>query len=84
MELTLTPSAFNERFKRTPFQRAKRRGYLRNVAVVLGNLGDMHALPVLRQTALNDEEPMVREHAQWAIEKINQRVMATHPDLEEP
>jgi epoxyqueuosine reductase len=72
-ELTLTPQAFNQRFKRTPIQRAKRRGYLRNVAVVLGNIGDMHALPVLRQTALNDEEPMVREHAQWAIDKINQQ-----------
>ena len=71
-DLTLTPQAFNSRFKRTPIQRAKRRGYLRNIAVVLGNIGDMHALPVL-QTALNDEEPMIREHAQWAIEKITSR-----------
>ncbi len=69
-ELTLTPQAFNQRFKRTPVQRAKRRGYLRNIAVVLGNIGDMHALPVLNN-ALNDEEPMIREHAQWAIDKIN-------------
>ena len=71
-ELTLTPQAFNSRFKRTPLARAKRRGYLRNVAVVLGNIGDMHALPVL-QNALNDEEPMIREHAQWAIDKISQQ-----------
>src|SRR5258708_30990690 len=63
-ELTLTPQGFNQRFKRTAIQRAKRRGYLRNVAVVLGNIGDMHALPVL-QNALNDEEPMIREHASW-------------------
>lgn len=69
-ELTLTPQAFNQRFKRTPIQRAKRRGYLRNIAVVLGNIGDMHALPVL-QNVLNDEEPMIRAHAQWAIDKIN-------------
>ena len=34
---------------------------------MLGNIGDLHALPVL-QNALNDEEPMIREHAQWAIE----------------
>jgi len=71
-ELTLTPQAFNGRFKRTPIQRAKRRGYLRNIAVVLGNLGDMHALPVL-QNALNDEEPLIREHATWAIEQIKTR-----------
>ena len=71
-ELTLTPQTFNQRFKRTPIQRAKRRGYLRNIAVVLGNIGDMHALPVL-QNVLNDEEPMIREHATWAIDKITNR-----------
>lgn len=74
-ELSLTPQAFNQRFKRTPIQRAKRRGYLRNVAVALGNTGDMHALPVL-QTALTDEEPMIREHAKWAIEQISKRQMS--------
>lgn len=71
-ELTLTPQEFNQRFKRTPISRAKRRGYLRNVAVALGNTGDMHNLPVL-QNALNDDEPIIREHAQWAIEQINKR-----------
>ena len=71
-ELALPLEAFNRRFKRTPVKRAKRRGYLRNVALALGNAGDMHALPVL-QNALNDEEPMVREHAKWAMEEIEKR-----------
>ena len=71
-ELSLTPQAFNQRFKRTPIQRAKQRGYLRNVAVALGNTGDMHHIPFL-QNVLNDEEPMIREHAQWAIEQIKKR-----------
>ena len=71
-ELTLTPQEFNGRFKRTPVKRAKRRGYLRNVAVALGNIGDMYALPVLHQ-ALEDPEPIVREHAKWAIEEIEQK-----------
>jgi len=71
-ELTLTPQAFNGRFKLSPVKRAKRRGYLRNVAVALGNTADMHALPVL-QNAQNDEERMIREHAQWAIEQIKKR-----------
>jgi epoxyqueuosine reductase len=71
-ELVISTEEFNQRFKRTPVKRAKRRGYLRNVAVALGNSRDMHALPVL-QNALNDEEPLVREHAQWAIEEINKR-----------
>ncbi len=71
-ELSHTPQVFNQRFKGTPVTRAKRRGYLRNIAVALGNTGDLHHLPVL-QNALNDEEPMIREHAQWAIEKITQK-----------
>ena len=70
-ELALTPENFNQRFKGTPIKRAKRRGYLRNVTVALGNSGDIHHLPVL-QNALNHDEPLVREHAAWAIEKINQ------------
>lgn len=71
-DLALTPQAFNDRFKRTPLTRARRRGYLRNVAVALGNTGGMHDLPVL-QNALNDDEPMVRKHAQWAINQIEKR-----------
>ena len=71
-ELAITTQEFNQRFKRSPVKRAKRRGYLRNVAVALGNTGDMHVLPVLNR-ALEDPEPMVREHAKWAIEQINKR-----------
>ena len=71
-ELVITTQEFNQRFKRSPVKRARRRGYLRNVAVALGNTGDMHALPVLNR-ALEDPEPMLREHAKWAIEKITSR-----------
>ena len=69
-DLTLTPQAFNQRFKGTPVKRAKRRGYLRNLAVTLGNTGGIHTLPMLHQ-AINDPEPLGREHAQWAINKIH-------------
>ena len=78
-ELNLSPQAFNQRFKGSPVKRAKRRGYLRNVAVALGNVGDMHALPVL-ESSLKDEEPMVREHAKWAIEKIQRRIGVTRKE----
>jgi epoxyqueuosine reductase len=71
-ELSISAEEFNQRYKGTPVKRAKRRGYLRNVAVALGNIGDMHTLPIL-QNALNNEEPLVREHAQWAIEEISKR-----------
>jgi epoxyqueuosine reductase len=68
-ELALTPQAFNQRFKHTPIKRAKRRGYLRNVATALGNVGDLQHLPVL-QSVFDDPEPLVREHAQWAMDRI--------------
>lgn len=71
-ELRLTPREFNQLFKSSPVKRAKRRGYLRNIAVALGNIGEMHHLPVL-QDALHDDEPMIREHARWAIEQIKKR-----------
>ena len=81
-EMITSTQEFNQRFKRSPIKRAKRRGYLRNVAVALGNTGDMLALPVLQNT-LNDEGPMIREHAQWAIEKVQQRGGAIRPDADE-
>ncbi len=71
--LASTPESFNQTFKRSPFQRPKRRGLLRNVAVALGNTNDPAALPALEQ-ALNDPEPLVREHAAWAIERIRKNV----------
>jgi len=67
--LALTPESFNRQFKRSPIQRAKRRGLLRNVAVALGNLGGETSLPAL-ENAVNDSEPLVREHARWAMEQI--------------
>jgi epoxyqueuosine reductase len=42
---------------------------LRNIAVALGNSRDPRALPALEQ-ALADSEPLVREHAAWAIDQI--------------
>jgi len=76
--LTLTPSEFNQRFKRSPIKRAKRRGYLRNLAVSVGNTGSEKDLPILEQAA-QDEETLVREHAKWAVEKINKEIASASP-----
>ncbi len=69
-ELSLTPEAFNRKFKRSPIQRAKRRGYLRNVCVALGNTGERAAAPALGQALSGDPEPLVRGHAAWALGQI--------------
>jgi epoxyqueuosine reductase len=60
---------FSRRFKGSPVKRAKRRGLLRNVAVALGNWGAPEAVPVLVQ-ALEDDEPLIRGHAAWALGRI--------------
>ncbi len=71
--LGLSDEEFRRRFRGTALMRAKRRGLLRNAALVLGNSGDAAALPAL-QRALDDSEPLVREAARWAIERIRQRL----------
>jgi epoxyqueuosine reductase len=68
----LDPAAFAARFRRTPVKRAKRRGLLRNVAVALGNTGDPSKRPILEKLA-TDEDPLVREHAEWALRRLRPR-----------
>jgi epoxyqueuosine reductase len=71
--LALDDAGFRERYRGTAVTRAKRRGLARNAAVVLGNRGDRRALPVLERAAVEDPEPLVREHAAWAIEAMELR-----------
>jgi len=70
--LQLDEAGFKTRFAGTPILRAKRRGLLRNVCVALGNIGDASALPHLQKTARNPE-PLIAEHARWAIDQIRAR-----------
>jgi epoxyqueuosine reductase len=67
--LGMSQDAFSQRYSGTPIKRAKRRGFLRNVAVALGNWGRPEAVPVLT-AALEDPEPLVRGHAAWALGQI--------------
>jgi epoxyqueuosine reductase len=71
--LALDDAAFKQRFIGTPILRTKRRGLLRNVCVALGNIGDATALPAL-QKATGDSEPLIAEHAHWAMEQIQARL----------
>jgi epoxyqueuosine reductase len=68
--LELDDAAFKARFAGTPILRTKRRGLLRNVCVALGNVGDTSALPALERAA-QDPEPLIAEHARWAIRRIH-------------
>jgi epoxyqueuosine reductase len=70
--LELTDAEFRQLFKQSPIKRIKRRGFLRNVCVALGNVGDWSDIPALKRAAA-DPEPLIAEHAAWAIEQIRIR-----------
>jgi epoxyqueuosine reductase len=73
--LNLSDAEFRALFRDSPIKRIKRRGFVRNVCVALGNVGDLDDLPALQRAAL-DAEPLVAEHANWAIGRIRERFNA--------
>ena len=77
--LALDEGGFKARFAGTPMLRTKRRGLLRNVCVALGNTGDETTLPALSKAAA-DPEPLIAEHARWAIQQIEQRSGRRNPN----
>jgi len=70
--LDMTQEEFTRAFKGSPMKRAKLRGLKRNAAVTLGNAGTSDDVDVLTR-ALDDPEPLVREHAAWALQRAHDR-----------
>ncbi|MBM3803020.1 MAG: tRNA epoxyqueuosine(34) reductase QueG [Acidimicrobiia bacterium] len=67
--MQLSKEEFTKRFQNSAVRRAKYAGFLRNVAVALGNSRDARAIGVLT-LALRTAEPLVRSHAAWALGQI--------------
>jgi epoxyqueuosine reductase len=67
--LEMSQVEFSATFKGSPTKRAKLRGLKRNAAVVLGNVGTTEDTDVLAR-ALDDPDPLVREHAAWALGRL--------------
>lgn len=63
---------FREKFRKSPIKRTKHKGFLRNVAVAMGNSGESKFIPILNELAQNGE-PLIAEHASWAIDKIQNK-----------
>jgi epoxyqueuosine reductase len=60
---------FWKSFRATPIERARRRGFLRNLLVAAGNAGDAG----LREVVLpfrDDEDTLVADHARWALQRL--------------
>ncbi|MGZ5234493.1 MAG: tRNA epoxyqueuosine(34) reductase QueG [Burkholderiales bacterium] len=66
---TISEEEFAETFRGSPVRRAKRSGLRRNAVVAMGNSGYTEFLPLLDRLAC-DEDPVVAEHAAWAIKRL--------------
>jgi epoxyqueuosine reductase len=71
----LDETAFRQRFRNTPLWRPRRRGLLRNAAIVLGNMPTATAVPALIR-GLNDQEPLVRGACAWALGRNDEQAAA--------
>jgi epoxyqueuosine reductase len=67
--LSMSQEEFSRALKRSPMKRAKLRGLKRNAAVVLGDVGTSEDVEALAR-ALDDAEPLVREHVAWALARL--------------
>lgn len=80
---------FRYRFRGTPLTRPRRRGLLRNAAVVAANVGATAAVPALIDRIESDPEPLIRSHALWALGQLDskraaqiaERVFRSDPDF---
>ena len=77
--LRLSDAEFRNLFRNSPIKRIKRRGFLRNVCVALGNIGTREDLPALERAA-SDSEPLIAEHAVWAMARIQERFSAENAE----
>jgi epoxyqueuosine reductase len=76
--LELDDESFRHELKGSPMKRAKRRGLARNAATVLGNVGIDEDVASLSR-ASNDPDPLVAEHAGWALRRIRARIEDPDP-----
>ena len=81
--LAMDEAAFRARYSGTPLMRAKWEGMRRNACVVLGNTafpGDSRAREALGK-ASEDPDPIVRDHAVWALKRVEKRAFSTIRDM---
>jgi epoxyqueuosine reductase QueG len=70
---SLSEEEFRRTFRRSPIQRARYRGMLRNAAVAMGNSRLEKFRPLLEKLA-EHPDAMVQEHARWALEQLEENV----------
>lgn len=77
----LSEDEFNARFGGSPIQRSRYAGFLRNVAVAMGNSGNLSFREALKKLARSGQ-PLVREHAEWALARLRRKAEGESPGAE--
>jgi epoxyqueuosine reductase len=67
----LDSAGFKRRFKGSPLERTGRKRLHRNVAIAMGNSGEAHFLPQLETWTKREDDLVLAESAQWAIDRIH-------------
>ena len=75
--LALDEQRFRARFRSSAVWRTRRSGLLRNACIALGNIADRGSVSALAG-ALDDQEPLVRGHAAWALGRLGGAAARTH------
>jgi epoxyqueuosine reductase len=75
----LDDDSFRARFRGTSLWRTRRRGLLRNAAIVLGNQADPASAPALLR-GTRDAEPEVRAACEWALSRLSTNHAAPPPN----
>lgn len=76
IELTIVSEAeFRDRYRHTAVSRVKYAGFLRNIAIAMGNSGMERFREPLEKLAAS-EYPLVAEHARWGLDRLNLRYVA--------
>ena len=65
----LTETEFQTMFRDSPVNRARYSGFLRNVAIAMGNSGNARLMEPLEHLAASSDE-LVAEHAAWAMAQV--------------
>ena len=69
--LELSPEEFRVRHQRTPVERAKWAGWIRNALLAAGNSKDPALLPQI-QKFQNHPDPVIREQASWSAARLHE------------
>lgn len=69
--LRLPPKKWRSSLRDSPMERPRRKGLVRNAAIVAGNHADEAWLDGLVHALRDDPEPLARAHAAWALGQID-------------